>query len=229
MVKDRHIRNIPALSEADMEKLAGSSVLVAGCGGIGGNVVEHLARIGLGAITVADGDSFDESNLNRQILSTPDNLGCSKAQAAAERIRLIDPSINVMAVPEAVTAENAAGLMKGVDLVIDALDSPGARLMLEDAASEAGVYLVHGAISGWDLQAMLVPPGSGLLHSLYADAPESGIITSLPMTPAAVAAIEVSLAVRFLCGHDVPEAGSLFAGSLKELRFGSVDLTSGDE
>ena len=72
MIKERHSRNIPALSEADMGILADSHVLIAGCGGIGGNVVESLARIGIGAITVVDGDSFDESNLNRQILCTPD-------------------------------------------------------------------------------------------------------------------------------------------------------------
>ena len=229
MIKERHSRNIPALSEADMGKLAESHVLVAGCGGIGGNVIEQLARLGIGAITVVDGDSFDESNLNRQILCTTDNLGCNKAMAAADRIKQIDPSIHVTAVCEPLTADNAAGLMKGADLIIDALDSPGSRLMLEDAASEAGVWLVHGAISGWDLQAMIIPPGSGLLHSLYAEVPESDVITSLPMTPAAAAAIEVSLAAGYLCGHEIPDGGCLFAGSLKELRFESIDLSSGDE
>ena len=126
MIKERHSRNIPALSEADMGILADSHVLIAGCGGIGGNVIESLARIGIGAITVVDGDSFDESNLNRQILCTPDKLGSSKALAAADRIRLIDPSICVTAVCEPVTAANASGLMEGIDLVIDALDgAPG--------------------------------------------------------------------------------------------------------
>ena len=172
MIKERHSRNIPALSEDDMGKLADSRVLVAGCGGIGGSVIEHLARIGIGAITVVDGDSFDESNLNRQILCTPDNLGCSKAAAAAERVSLIDPSIRVKAVCEPIVKENAAGLLKDADLVIDALDSVESRLMLEDAAADAGIFIVHGAIRGWDLQVMLVPPGSGLLRSLYAGAAE---------------------------------------------------------
>ena len=229
MIKERHSRNIPALSEADMGILADSHVLIAGCGGIGGNVIESLARIGIGAITVVDGDSFDESNLNRQILCTPDKLGSSKALAAADRIRLIDPSICVTAVCEPVTAANASSLMEGIDLVIDALDSVGSRLMLEDAASDAGLFMVHGAISGWDLQAMLVPPGSGLLHTLYEGTPESDVKTSLPMTPAACAAIEVSLAVRYLCGHDVPAPGTLYAGSLRDMQYGAIALTTGDE
>ncbi len=229
MIKERHSRNIPALTEADMDILADSHVLVAGCGGIGGNVIEYLARIGIGAITVVDGDSFDESNLNRQILCTPDNIGSSKALAAADRIRLIDPSIRVTAVCDPVTETNSESLMKDPDLVIDALDSVKARLMLENAAADAGLFIVHGAINGWDLQAMLVPPGSGLLHTLYEGTPESDVRTSLPMTPAACAAIEVSLAVRYLCGQDVLSPGTLLAGSLSDMLFGVIDLTAGDE
>ena len=89
--------------------------------------------------------------------------------------------------------------------------------------------MVHGAISGWDLQVMLVPPASGLLRGLYAGADEDTEKTSLSFTPAACAALEVSLAVRYLCGNDVPPDGTLYAGSLRDLRFGSIDLASCDE
>ena len=89
-IKARHSRNIPALSEADMEKLTGSKVLVVGCGGLGGNIIEYLARAGVGALKVVDGDVFEESNLNRQILSTSENIGKKKALAAAERVRAVE-------------------------------------------------------------------------------------------------------------------------------------------
>lgn len=228
-MEERHSRNIPALSPADMDRLAASHVLVAGCGGLGGNVIEHLARIGTGSLTVVDGDVFTVSNLNRQLLCTVENLGKSKALAAAERVRLIDPSISVTPVCEYLTEANAPALLADADIVIDCLDSARSRLMLENACADAGLVLVHGAIRGWELQAMLVPPGSGLLHELYADIPEDGPGTSLSFTPAACAAVEAALAVSYLCGHSVPSAGRLFAGDLKELRFGSVGLTSGDE
>ena len=228
-MKERYSRNLPALSPADMDKLINSRVLVAGCGGLGGNVIEHLARIGIGTLTVIDGDVFTESNLNRQLLCTSENLGESKALAAAGRVRLIDPSINVTAVCEYLTEANAPALLADADIVIDCLDSIESRLMLEGAAADAGVYMVHGAISGWDLQVMLVPPASGLLRGLYAGADEDAEKTSLSFTPAACAALEVSLAVRYLCGHDVPSDGTLYAGSLRDLRFGSIDLASGDE
>ncbi len=228
-MKNRYSRNIPALSCEDMDKLINSRVLVAGCGGLGGYVIEYLARIGTGSLTVVDGDVFTESNLNRQLLCTSGNIGSPKAIAAAERVRLIDPSISVTPVCEYLTEVNAPALLDGADIIIDCLDSIESRLMLEGAAADAGIHMVHGAIRGWDLQAMLIPPGSGLLSSIYAGMSEGSTMTSLSFTPAACAALEVSLAVRYLCGHDVPSEGTLYAGSLRDLRLWPIDLTSGDE
>lgn len=218
-IKERHSRNIPALSRDNMEKLAASRVLVVGCGGLGGNIIEYLARAGIGSITAVDGDVFEESNLNRQILSTSDNIGQKKALAAAERVKAIDPSVNVTPVCEFLTKENASVLMSDADLVVDALDNAAARLVLEDAAAEAGLAIVHGAICGWDLQAMLVPPGSGLLHQMYPEDYTPSSKTSLPFTPAICAAIEAASAVRYLCGLDGALDRSLLVGSLSDMSF----------
>ena len=223
-MNDKRIRNIPALSEADMEKLAESRVLIAGCGGLGGNVTEQFARLGVGHLIVVDGDDFEESNLNRQILCLSDNIGQSKAAAAASRVKLIDPDIEVRAVNEYITKENAAALMADADIVIDALDSISSRLMLEDAAVEAGLYIVHGGINGWEMQAMLVPPSSGLLHSLYEGLEEDAIKTSLAMTPAACASIQVSLAVSHICGRSSELEGKLITGSLRDMHFDVLDM-----
>ena len=218
-IKERHSRSLLALSEADMKKIAESRVLVAGCGGLGGNIIEHLARMGTGSLTVVDGDVFEGSNLNRQILSTAENIGQKKALAAAERVKAIDPSIGVTPVCEFLTEENAAALMEGADLVIDALDNAASRLVLEDAAADAGLAIVHGAICGWDLQVMLVPPGSGLLHQLYPEDYAPSSKASLAVTPAACAAIEAAAAIRYLCGLDVPLEKNLLIGSLADMSF----------
>ena len=223
-IKARHSRNIPALSESDMEKLAASKVLVIGCGGLGGNIIEYLARAGVGSLTVVDGDVFEESNLNRQILSTSENIGRKKAMAAAERIRAIDPSLEVTPVCEFLTEENAAALMADTDLVIDALDNAASRLVLEDAAAEAGLAIVHGAICGWDLQAMLVPAGSGLLHQMYPEGYSPASKTSLSVTPAICAAIEASTAIRYLCGMEVPLERKLLIGSVADMSFDIISF-----
>ena len=215
-IKERHSRSLLALSEADMKKIAESRVLVAGCGGLGGNIIEHLARMGTGSLTVVDGDVFEESNLNRQILSTAGNIGQKKALAAAERVKAIDP---VTPVCEFLTEENAAALMEGADLVIDALDNAASRLVLEDAAADAGLAIVHGAICGWDLQVMLVPPGSGLLHQLYPEDYAPSSKASLPVTPAACAAIEASVAIQYLLGQHTALDQNMLIGSLKDMSF----------
>lgn len=220
-IKERHSRNIPALSEEEMQMIYGSRVLVVGCGGLGGNIIEQLVRIGVGFLRVADGDSFSPSNLNRQLLSNSNNLGMNKAFAAAEHVRAIDPDITIEAVGEFFTKENAATLMADVDIVMDALDNVESRLLLEDAASEADLTIIHGAISGWDLQAMVIRPGSGLLHQLYYKAPEKRISSSLPMTPAVCASIQVSAAVQLLTGRKSVLDSTLLTGSLSDM---SVDL-----
>lgn len=218
-IRARHSRNIPALSVEDMEKLAGSKVLVVGCGGLGGNIIEYLARVGVGALKVVDGDVFEASNLNRQILSTSENLGQSKAMAAAERVRAIDPEIDVTPVCEFLTKENASALMADADIVVDALDNAASRLVLEDAAAEAGLAIVHGAICAWDLQVMLVPPGSGLLHQMYPEDYAPASKTSLPVTPAVCAAMEASLAILYLTSQKTALEKSMLIGSLKDMSF----------
>lgn len=223
-MKERYSRNIPAVSEEDMNKLRQSRVLVAGCGGLGGFIIEYLARMGVGAVTAVDGDVFCESNLNRQILSTADNMGTNKAQAAADRVRAINPDVNVRAVPEFLTEKNAAILMADADIVMDALDNVKSRHILEDAAAEAGLAIVHGAICGWDLQVMLAEPGAGMLHALYPEGSSAASKTSLPFTPAACAALQVSMAVRYLCGRASDHDRELLIGSLKDLSFESVVL-----
>ena len=85
----RYSRNIPALSKAECATLQTKTVAVIGCGGLGGYLIEFLARIGVGTIRCIDGDMFEESNLNRQLLSSVSLLGAGKASTAASRIRSV--------------------------------------------------------------------------------------------------------------------------------------------
>ena len=125
----RYSRNLPALSRQEQELLHKKRVLVAGCGGLGGYITENLLRLGIGHITAVDGDSFDVSNLNRQLLATEATIGKSKAEAAKERAALVNPSVEFMAIGKYITPENAADTIAGHNIVIDALDSVSARLL----------------------------------------------------------------------------------------------------
>ena len=200
-MEERYSRNVPAISAEEQAALAEKRVLIAGCGGLGGNLLEHLARLGVGHITAVDGDVFEASNLNRQILSTPALLGSGKAAAARQRAGQVNPAVSVTAAAEFLTEENADRLLAGCDLALDALDNAPARLCLAEACARLGIPLVHGAVQGWSDQAAVVTPGSGLLHRLYAGAAPAKYKTVLPFTAAFCAAVQASEAVKLLCGR----------------------------
>jgi len=164
---DRYLRNHDAISETEQATLAEKRVLVVGCGGLGGMVIECLARIGVGHLRVVDGDVFEESNLNRQLLSSTLNLGRPKTLAAQQRVMAVNPLVEVEAFQTLFTFENAAGLLAGCDVVVDALDNIPSRLLLQKAAKDAGIPLVHGAVAGWIGQVCVVQPGQDLLNLLY--------------------------------------------------------------
>ena len=95
MVLERYIRNVSALSEDECKLLGEKRVVIVGCGGLGGLCIEALARIGVGHLRVIDGDVFEESNLNRQLLCTEGALGREKALVAAERVKHINSIVEV--------------------------------------------------------------------------------------------------------------------------------------
>ena len=209
----RYSRNIPALSEADCAALRTKTVAVIGCGGLGGFLLEYLARIGVGCIRCVDGDVFDESNLNRQLLSTVDLLGCSKANAAAARIQAINPDVQVQAYGVFLDAVNARELIAGCDAVLDALDNIEARKTLAKACAEEKIPYIYGAIQGWVAQAAVCMPGDGLIEKLY---PEEAVIRDksvLSFTPALGAAMQTALCVKLLTGKPV-ETGTLHYADL---------------
>ena len=223
-MEKRYERNIPSVTPGEQAELAEKRVLVAGCGGLGGYIIEYLVRMGVGEITAVDGDVFEESNLNRQLLSGDDTLGMSKAAAAAARAKNVNPLVKVRAVEAFLTAENADELTAGQDLVMDALDNAPARLVLEDACARRGVTIVHGAIRGWWVQVSVARPGAGTLRKLYGEdfVPDSK--TSLPFTPPFCAAIQAAEAVRLLCGRPSALEGKLLLADLQRMEWDVVEL-----
>ena len=153
-MSERYIRQHPLLREDGQETLCQKQVLILGCGGLGGYLLEYMVRLGVGHITVVDPDVFDVSNLNRQLLSSESDLGRSKAVVAGERAKQINPAVKICALQTSFGPENAEELVRDQDLVLDGLDSISARLVMEDACAHHGVPIVHGAISGWMAQGL---------------------------------------------------------------------------
>ena len=219
----RYIRNIPALSEAECALLGSKRVAVIGCGGLGGHIIELLARLGVGDIVAVDGDKFDESNLNRQLLSETALLGRGKAQAAFDRVQRINPDVRVTSVEAFLTGENAMEIIYGCDVVLDALDNVQARRMLSRACEEAGIPYIYGAISGWVAQCALSMPGDGLIEKLFGAEPEITDKSVLSFTPALCAAAQCALCVKLLCGRDV-QSGHIYYFDLLNMEFETIPM-----
>lgn len=202
-MKRRYERNGIVITPEENRMLATRKVCVAGCGGLGGGVIEGLVRCGVGNITAVDGDVFDETNLNRQILSNESNLGKSKAGEAVRQMKEINSQVEVIAVETFIDESNAEQIITGSDVVVDALDNISARKVLEAACERQDIPMVHGAIAGWNGQVAVVMPGDRLIGELYSGEGDRGVEvrTGNPyFTPAVVSAIQVAETVKLLTG-----------------------------
>jgi molybdopterin/thiamine biosynthesis adenylyltransferase len=195
----RYLKNMEMLSLEENESLRKCKVCVIGCGGLGGYVIEMLARLGIGYITAIDGDVFEETNLNRQILSTMDNLGQNKALAAKLRVNEINPDVIVNSVNSHISEENYVDILKGHDVIVDAVDDIKTRFSLQHFAKELNIPLVHGAISGWFGQVSTIMPNDNTLNLIYKSSEKlENKLGNPSFTPALVAAVEVSEVVKLL-------------------------------
>ena len=219
-------RNIGALTAEQSAMLSGKRVFILGCGGLGGYAAELLTRAGVGAFTVCDSDVFSPSNLNRQLLCLESNLGTGKAEAARGRILAINSGANVTVFDCPAGDENITNMLTGCDLAIDATDNIPARLSLAGGCARAGIYMIHGAISAWSLQAGVIPPGSGMMERLYASA-VTGTKPQpvLSFVPAMCASIQAAEAINLLCGRGSRLWGRLAVFDFEDMTYNVVDMT----
>lgn len=194
--------------------LINCGVFIAGLGGLGGYLLEHMLRLGPGFIRAADGDLFDETNLDRQLLSAPSQLVRPKAEAAAERAKLVAPGLDFEAVSEFLDGENCLRLLRGCALALDGLDNAESRLVLERGCAEVGIPLVHGAASGLCFEAGVVPPGSGMLARLYPPGRQAMDRMARGPAVAACAAIQCAQAEQILRGERPTLWGKLLTADL---------------
>ncbi|MBW2310156.1 MAG: HesA/MoeB/ThiF family protein [Deltaproteobacteria bacterium] len=222
----RYLRNRDAISIDEQLELAESQVSVIGAGGLGGQVILLLARVGIGHLIVVDADAFDETNLNRQALSSTSSLGRSKAEEASEMVHAINPGVEVTSYQVRIDSTNAAKMLAGSDAVVDALDNVPDRFMLEREAKSLKIPLVHGALAGFGGQLMTVFPDDVGLKLLYrgelmkrADPKSPESVLGVPtVTPALIGALEVMEVLKIVLNR-----GTVFRNTMVY-----VDLDTGE-
>jgi len=187
--------------EEGQEKLKNARVVLAGAGGLGCPAALYLAAAGIGTIRLIDSDCIELSNLNRQILHWTSDLGRKKVESASEKVTRLNPGVKVENRYETISEENVDSLVSGFDVIIDAVDNLPTRYLLNQAAQRNKVPLIHGAISGFEGRAMTVLPGSSAcLMCLYRGISISGKSPVIGPTPAIIAGIQATEAIKLIAG-----------------------------
>ncbi len=147
MIPKQFERNVMSLGKENQIKLFNSTVSIIGMGGLGGFVLEHLVRLGVGHIKIVDKDVFEESNLNRQILSDANSLGKPKVEVAKIRAKNINKEVIIDSFEAEFNEESAQDILKESDVAVDALDNNNSRALLFRMAKSLGIPVVHAAVS----------------------------------------------------------------------------------
>lgn len=153
-MNDRYSRQImlPEIGPQGQERIAQSSVLIVGAGGLGSPSALYLAAAGVGRIGLIDDDVVSESNLQRQILYTTDEVGESKVACAARRLKSLSPHTHIDTYPTRLTADNAASIITRYDMVIDGCDNATTRYLIDDVCAELDKPYLYAAISHYEGQ-----------------------------------------------------------------------------
>ena len=167
-------RQMSIVTRSEQERFKDAKITVIGCGGIGGETIEMLARMGIGELVLVDEDAFDLSNLNRQTLAMITDLGLDKSAVAAEKVRLINPYVKVTTFNEHVDQSNIDKIIGDSNIVIDALDNVLTRVIVSRKAKEKGIPYIHGAIHGTLGQITVFLPNSAKSYEEMFNLPSIG-------------------------------------------------------
>ncbi len=197
---DRQIR-IEGFSIEGQEKLKRSRVLIAGAGGLGSPISIYLAIAGVGNLRIVDRDVIDLSNLNRQPLHQTKDISKKKAHSAEEKLRGLNPNIQVEAITEIITQDNAFQLSEGCDLILDAVDNYPTRYALNKAALRRGIPFIYGGI--YELEGMtttIIPGKTACLRCIFPEPPSSAIFPVLGVTAGVIGCLQAMEAVKYILG-----------------------------
>ena len=222
---------IPDVGVTGQKRLRNAKVLCVGAGGLGSPALMYLAAAGVGTLGVVDYDTVDESNLQRQVIHGQSDLGRPKVQSAADRIREINPQVNVVTHETALDRENILDIFRGYDLILDGTDNFATRYLVNDAAVLLGKPYVWGSIYRFDGQASVFWAEHGPCYRcLYPEPPPPGMVPScaeggvLGVLCASVGSIQVTEAIKLLTGIGEPLVGQLMIYDALEMTYRKIKV-----
>jgi adenylyltransferase/sulfurtransferase len=221
----RHL-SLAEIGAVGQEKLKRARVLVIGAGGLGSPSSLYLAASGVGTLGIIDCDRVDVSNLQRQVLFDTGSIDRSKAEAARERLRALNPEINVIAHAVELRASNVCEILKDYDVVLDGTDRMATRFLVNDACVILKKPLVSAAIHRFEGQAMTYVPGRGPCYRcLFPEPPAPGTVPScaeagvLGVLPGVLGTLQATEAIKLIVGAGEPLIGRLLTYDALEMSF----------
>ncbi|MCL0046777.1 HesA/MoeB/ThiF family protein [Thermodesulfovibrionales bacterium] len=187
--------------EETQERLKGSTVFIAGAGGLGSPASIYLAVAGVGNIKICDSDFPDLTNLNRQILHNYNRIGINKAVSAKQTLEELNPHINVTALTDKIVSENVDGLVGDADIVVDCMDNFQTRYLLNESIIRKGVPFVYGSI--WEMEGRLSfinPPETPCLKCMFPEPLPPETFPVVGATPGVIGSLQAMEALKYLTG-----------------------------
>lgn len=231
-IPERFSRQImlDGIGSVGQERIANSSVLVVGLGGLGCPVSLYLAGAGVGRLGLADPDTVSVSNLHRQLLYSDADTGVAKTEAALRRLRKVSPTAAFITYPEGLTPENAAEVIGQYDLVIDCCDNFATRYLIDDTCHNLAKTWIFGSLSGYGGMVSVFSPQSVTRYGdLFADRTElsaQGAAAGGVIGPTAgvIGSIQAAEAVKILAGNRPALDGRLLSVNLLNMEFNTIEL-----
>lgn len=203
---NRHLI-LDKIGEDGQLKLKKSKVLVIGAGGLGCPVLQYLTAAGVGTLGVVDDDVVDQSNLQRQILYTIDDIGVSKAETAVKRLSRLNPFVQFDVYNEKLTKDNAVALFEKYDIIVDGSDNFQTRYLSNDAAVLANKPLVYGSIFKFEGQVSVFNyENSGTYRCIYPTPPSPGSVPNcseigvIGVLPGIIGSLQANEVIKIICG-----------------------------
>jgi adenylyltransferase/sulfurtransferase len=222
---------LPEIGLKGQERLKEAKILLVGTGGLGAPAALYLAAAGVGTLGLVDFDVVDESNLHRQVLFTRDDVGKSKVQTAASRLRALNPHVDVQAHEARFEASNAHDLLRDYDAILDGTDNFPTRYLANDVAVLQGKPNVYASIFRFEGQASVFDAKRGPCYRcLYAKPPPPGLVPScaeggvLGVLPGIMGSIQAAEAIKLVVGRGDPLVGRLLLFDALSMEFTQLKL-----
>jgi len=225
----RHVI-LPEIGPAGQKKIREARVLCVGAGGLGSPVLLYLAAAGVGRLGIVDHDRVDVTNLQRQVVHSTPDAGRPKTASAAEKLRALNPDVEVVEHPERLTRDNAMAILREYDVVVDGSDNFPTRYLVNDACVLLGRPNVYGSIYRFEGQASLFAPhlGAPCYRCLYPEPPPPGTVPScaeagvLGVLPGVIGCIQATETLKLITGIGTTLMGRLLLYDALAMRFREI-------